>query len=198
MMKSRFFFESLKTSPKNNEYGKNFINIVIKLNQKSTIFMKNLIIGLLLFISGSVMAQDALPDIALETLDGQTTSLLQEASQSPLTVISLWATWCVPCIKELDAISEIYMDWQEETNVSLIAVSIDDARTVRRVRPMINGKGWDYNILLDTNNDVKRALGAATVPLTVLVKNGQIVYRHSGYAPGAEIELYEQILANAE
>lgn len=160
--------------------------------------MKNLFLSLFLCMSGSIMAQDALPDIALETLDGKTTSLLQEASQSPLTIISLWATWCVPCIKELDAISEIYIDWQEETNVSLIAVSIDDARTVRRVRPMINGKGWDYNILLDTNNDVKRALGAATVPLTVLVKNGQIVYRHSGYAPGAEQELYEQILANAE
>ena len=113
-------------------------------------------------------------------------------------VISLWATWCVPCIKELDAISEVYQDWQDETEVSLIAISIDDARTVKRVKPMINGKGWDYTILLDTNNDVKRALGAATVPLTILVKDGVIVYRHSGYAPGAEDELYEQILANAK
>lgn len=160
--------------------------------------MKNLIIGLFLFISTSVVAQDALPDIALETLDGQTTTLTSEANRSELTIVSLWATWCVPCIKELDAISEIYSDWQDETGVSLIAVSIDDARTVRRVRPMINGKGWEYNILLDTNNDVKRALGAATVPLTVLVKNGQIVYRHSGYTPGAEYELYEEILANVD
>ena len=193
-----FFMKYVKTWHKINEYGKNFINIVTKLNQKTSIFMKNLILGLLLFISGTLMAQDSLPDIALATLDGQSTSLVKEASKSPLTIISLWATWCVPCIKELDAISEIYTDWQEETNVSLIAVSIDDARTVRRVRPMINGKGWDYNILLDTNNDVKRALGAATVPLTVLVKNGQIIYRHSGYTPGAELELYEQVLANAE
>ena len=198
MPTKRIFFKHSKTWRKINEYGKNFINIVTKLNQKTSIFMKNLILGLLLFISGTLMAQDSLPDIALATLDGQSTSLVKEASKSPLTIISLWATWCVPCIKELDAISEIYTDWQEETNVSLIAVSIDDARTVRRVRPMINGKGWDYNILLDTNNDVKRALGAATVPLTVLVKNGQIIYRHSGYTPGAELELYEQVLANAE
>ena len=193
-----FFMKYVKTWHKTNEYGKNFINIVTQLYQKTSIFMKNIILGLLLFISGTLMAQDSLPDIALATLDVQSTSFVKEASKSPLTIISLWATWCVPCIKELDAISEIYTDWQEETNVSLIAVSIDDARTVRRVRPMINGKGWDYTILLDTNNDVKRALGAATVPLTVLVKNGQIIYRHSGYAPGAELELYEQILANAE
>ena len=161
--------------------------------------MKNLIISILVLMnSATLIAQDALPDIALETLDGQTTTLTSEANRSELTVVSLWATWCVPCIKELDAISEIYSDWQDETGVSLIAVSNDDARTVRRVRPMINGKGWEYNILLDTNTDVKRALGAATVPLTVLVKNGQIVYRHSGYTPGAEYELYEEILANAD
>ncbi len=146
----------------------------------------------------NVFAQDVLPDITVTTLDGEYTSLVQQASNSPITVISLWATWCVPCIKELDAISDLYLEWQEETNVSLIAVSIDDSRTVRRVRPMINGKGWEYNILLDTNNDVKRALGAATVPLTVLVRNGQIVYRHSGYTPGAELELYDQILLNVQ
>ena len=160
--------------------------------------MKHLIMAMVFSIGLNAMAQDALPDIAVTTLDGESTSLVDQASKSPLTVISLWATWCVPCIKELDAISDLYPDWQDETDVSLLAVSIDDVRTVRRVRPMINGKGWDYTILLDTNNDVKRALGAATVPLTVLVKNGQIVYRHSGYAPGAELELYEEILANVE
>lgn len=58
---------------------------------------------------------------------------------------------------------------------------------------MVNGKGWDYTVLLDTNNDFKRAIGAATVPLTLLVKNNKIVYRHSGYSPGAEYELYEKI-----
>lgn len=180
------------------ESHKNFLNIVSTQKTTTSKMMKQLIMAMVFGIGLNVMAQDALPDIAVTTLDGESTSLVHQASESPLTVISLWATWCVPCIKELDAISDLYPDWQEETDVSLLAVSIDDARTVRRVRPMINGKGWDYTILLDTNNDVKRALGAATVPLTVLVKNGQIVYRHSGYTPGAELELYEEILANVE
>ena len=108
-------------------------------------------------------------------------------------MVSLWATWCVPCLKELDAISELYDEWQDETNVELIAVSVDDSRTVKRVKPLINGKGWDYTILLDKNNDFKRALGAATVPLTLLIKDNQIVYRHSGYTAGTEFELYEKI-----
>ena len=140
-----------------------------------------------------MLAQNELPNIDLSTLDGNTFNSQALAKENKVTVISLWATWCVPCLKELDAISDIYADWQEETNVELFAISVDDSRTVKRVKPLINGKGWDYTILLDTNNDFKRALGAATVPLTLLVKDNQIVYRHSGYSPGSEYELYEKI-----
>ena len=134
-----------------------------------------------------------MPDIELTTLDGKETTINEATSDDNIYIVSLWATWCVPCIKELDAISEVYDDWQDETNVQLIAVSIDDSRTVKRVKPLINGKSWDYKILLDTNNDLKRALGAATVPLTLLVKNNKILYKHSGYNPGSEIELFEKI-----
>ena len=155
--------------------------------------MKKLIFPLLFALSFSVFSQSELPNIDLKTLDGKSFSSSDLAVENKVTIISLWATWCVPCLKELDAINEIYFDWQAETNVELFAVSVDDSRTVNRVKPLINGKGWDYTILLDTNNDFKRALGAATVPLTLLVKDNKIVYRHSGYSPGAEYELYEKI-----
>jgi thiol-disulfide isomerase/thioredoxin len=155
--------------------------------------MKNLIPILLFFISFGAVSQNDLPNIELTTVDGKSFNSMDLAKDGKVTIISLWATWCVPCLKELDAISEIYPEWQEETNVELFAVSVDDSRTVKRVKPLINGKGWDYTILLDTNNDFKRALGAATVPLTLLVKDNKIVYRHSGYNPGSEYELYEKI-----
>lgn len=156
--------------------------------------MKTRITLLLLLVSFLSFSQDNVPNTDLTTLDGKTTNLMEASSKNEgLTIVSLWATWCVPCLKELDAISEVYEDWQDETNVSLIAVSVDDSRTVKRVKPLINGKAWDYEILLDTNNDLKRALNAATVPLTILIKEGKIVYSHSGYSPGAENELYEKV-----
>ena len=155
--------------------------------------MKKIVVLLLLFVSFQSNSQTELPNIDLTTLDGKTISSVQATTQDNVVVVSLWATWCVPCLKELDAISELYEEWQDETNVELIAVSVDDSRTVKRVKPLINGKGWDYTILLDKNNDFKRALGAATVPLTLLIKDNQIVYRHSGYTAGAEFELYEKI-----
>lgn len=155
--------------------------------------MKNLILLFTLFLSLTISAQDKIPNTQLKTLDGKTTNLQSIAENNDLIVVSLWATWCVPCKNELDAISEVYSDWQDETNVKLYAVSVDDSRTVKRVKPLVNGKGWDYEVLLDTNNDLKRALGASTVPLTLIIKNGKIVYKHSGYTPGSEDDLFEEI-----
>ena len=155
--------------------------------------MKRLLPLFLALVAFSAFAQDELPRVDMTTLDGQPINSKELSTDDNVVVVSLWATWCVPCIKELDAISEIYPDWQDETNVKLYAVSIDDSRGVKRVKPLVNGKGWEYTVLLDTNNDFKRALGAATVPLTLLVKNNKIVYRHSGYSPGAELALYEKI-----
>jgi thiol-disulfide isomerase/thioredoxin len=155
--------------------------------------MKNIALLFALLLTFNTFAQEDLPNATVQTIDGTDTSIEEATDKDNVVIVSLWATWCVPCIKELDAISEVYEDWQDETNVELIAVSVDDSRTVKRVKSLINGKGWEYEILLDTNNDLKRALGASTVPLTLLIKDNKIVYRHSGYSPGAEMELYEKV-----
>lgn len=155
--------------------------------------MKNLLFVFVLLFSLTVSSQNKIPNTQLKNLDGDITNLQDIAKNNDLIVVSLWATWCVPCKNELDAISEVYSDWQDETNVTLYAISVDDSRTVKRVRPLVNGKDWEYEILLDTNNELKRALGAATVPLTLIVKSGKIVYRHTGYTPGAEDDLFEEI-----
>ncbi len=142
------------------------------------------------FISFS---QTELPNMILKNLDGASINVKDISKDGQLVVVSLWATWCVPCKNELDAINDVYKNWQDETNVKLYAISVDDSRTVKRVKPMVNGKSWPYEILLDTNNDLKRMLGAATVPLTLIVKNNKVLYRHSGYTPGTEDELFKKL-----
>lgn len=148
---------------------------------------------LIIFLVSSIFinAQSSLPDIELMDLNGQSVSV-KEMSEDKVIVYSFWATWCVPCINELDAIAEEYEDLQDDFDFELVAISIDDARTKSRVKPMINGKGWEYEILLDTNQKLKRALNIATVPYVIIVKDGKVVYTHSGYTPGSEQELYEK------
>lgn len=156
--------------------------------------MKNILLIFAFLMSLTMTAQSVVPKTTLKTLDGKKTDLPTIAKENDLIVVSLWATWCGPCKNELDNIAEVYDEWQEETGVKLYAISTDDTRTVKRVKPLVNGKGWEYEILLDTNNDLKRALGAPTVPVTLIIKDGKIVYRHSGYQnAGEEEELYEEL-----
>jgi thiol-disulfide isomerase/thioredoxin len=156
--------------------------------------MKTIIISFLLLCNSVLLfSQDVIPNLQLESLDGKRVELKDISKNDQLVVVSLWATWCVPCKNELDAINDVYQDWVDETNVKLYAVSVDDSRTVKRVKPMVNGKGWEFDILLDTNSDLKRQLNTSTIPLVLLVKNNKILYRHSGYTPGSEKELFEKI-----
>jgi peroxiredoxin len=155
--------------------------------------MKNLTL-LFFFIGINVFAQNNLPDLSLTTLDGKTIILKNEFNEKDkLYVFSFWATWCAPCINELDELNDLQEDWKKEANFEIIAVSTDDSRTQKRVKPLINGKGWTYNILLDTNQDFKRALSIVNIPYTIVVKNNKIVHIQNGYVPGSEVELFEKL-----
>jgi peroxiredoxin len=145
----------------------------------------------------TAFGQTTIPNTTLTTLDGKSVKIQEEISKDKITILSFWASWCVPCINELDAISEVYEDWQETVNVELIAISTDDARTQKRIRPMVNGKGWPYKILLDKNQELKRALNISTMPQTIILKDSKIIYIHSGYSPGVEDEFYEIIKENS-
>lgn len=139
--------------------------------------------------------EKTIPDMQLKNTVGETIHTGQLENDGKPMIISFWATWCTPCKKELNAIHDLYVDWQEETGVRLIAVSTDDQRTASRVVPYVDSKAWEFQILLDPNGDFKRAMGVNNIPHTFLVDgNGKIVYSHNNYAPGDEYELYDQIL----
>ena len=152
-------------------------------------------ITILLFLASSLFSQNKkLPSIKLKTIDGKTVDLSTLSNNGKPIVISFWATWCKPCKTELNTIAEEYEGWQEETGVKLIAVSIDNARSTGRVEPYVNGQGWDYQVLLDPNGDLKRAMNVNNVPHTFLIDGkGNIVWDHNNYAAGDEEELFEQI-----
>lgn len=154
--------------------------------------MKKICLFLLLAVNIS-FAQQEFPSVDLKSLESETISTSSFNEQDKLYVFSFWATWCAPCIQELEAISEVYADWKTQINVELIAVSTDDSRTQKRVKPLINGKGWEYKVLLDTNQDLKRKLSIANIPYLVVVKNGKIVFIQNGHTPGAEDELLAKL-----
>ena len=159
--------------------------------------MKKTILTLSLFIgfASILFAQNKLPNVVVESMYGDEVKVSDFQNDGNPIIISFWATWCKPCISELDAINDQYEDWQDETGVKLIAISIDDERSSATVKSMSAGRDWAYEIYLDKNQDLKRALNVVNVPHTFLLNGkGEIVWQHNSYVPGAEDELYEEVL----
>ncbi len=160
--------------------------------------MKTILFSLFaLFVVNCSIAQTnefKLPNVDVKTMDGKKFNTSEIKNDGKPIIISFWATWCKPCVMELSAIAEKYQDWQTETGVKLYAVSIDDSKSMNRVSPFVNGKGWDYIVLLDANSDFKRAINVINVPHTFLIDGaGNVVYQHTTYAEGDEDLLYEKI-----
>lgn len=157
--------------------------------------MKKVILSCLLLACGFfAMAQNAkLPDnVTLKALDGSSVSSSAIQNDGKPIIISFWATWCKPCNRELNAIKEVYEDWQNETGVKLVAVSIDDARSASRVKPHVDGNEWEYEVYLDQNQDLKRAMNVINVPHTFILNGqGEIVWQHTSYVEGGEEEIIE-------
>ena len=158
---------------------------------KKTILILSLFIG----FASITFAQNKLPNVVIESMYGDEVKVSDFQNEGNPIIISFWATWCKPCISELDAINDQYEDWQDETGVKLIAISIDDERSSATVRSMSAGRDWPYDIYLDKNQNLKRALNVVNVPHTFLLNGkGEIVWQHNSYVPGAEDELYEEVL----
>ena len=158
--------------------------------------MKKLLFLMLAVMVGVGASAQSLPDVKIENQEGKVISTKSLADGTPM-IISFWSTTCKPCIQELNAINDNLADWLEEVYMKVVAISVDDARTVSRARAMTKGQGWDdYVCLYDKNQDFKRAMNVSLTPHTFIVDGkGNIVYSHSGYTPGSEQELFEKIKA---
>lgn len=166
--------------------------------KKLALLVIGLSLSLLTFAQDETGTGKKVPSVKLVDLDGKTVNTAQLGLKGPI-VFSFWATWCSPCKRELNTIHETYADWQEETGVTVVAVTIDDEKTKAQVPVYVNGKGWEYVVLMDPNGDFKRAMGVNNVPHTFLVdQEGNIVYSHNSYAPGDEEKLYQEILKLTE
>jgi peroxiredoxin len=127
-------------------------------------------------------------------LAGKPVKIQEYVTGTQLTVLSFWATWCSPCKRELDAIQELYPDWIENYDVRLVAITIDNSRALTQVRPIIEEKGWEFDVLVDSKQELQQALNFQAIPQTFLVDTeGNILYQHEGYTPGDEYELEEII-----
>ena len=153
------------------------------------------ILMMAMMVVAAVALHAQVPNVQLKDINGKTvqTASLANNGGKPV-IISFWATWCKPCLRELKAIHEVYADWQDETSVKMYIVSIDQAQDANKVKPLVDGFGWEYEVLLDPNGDFNRAMNVQNVPHVFVINGkGKIVYNHAGYVDGGEEDIREAL-----
>ena len=148
-----------------------------------------------LFFSLAVNAQ-SLPTTQIKDLkEGKKVAFNDIAEKGKVTVISFWATWCIPCKKEIKNISGKLADWKKEVpEMNYVTVSIDEARAEGMAKTYAVSQGWSFPFYIDPNSDLKRSLNFQNVPFTLIVdKNGKVAFTHIGYEEGGEKEIFAKV-----
>lgn len=153
----------------------------------------------ILFILSTVLltfgatAQD-LPSTTIKQLNGRPVKFNEIFKEGRVTLVSFWATWCVPCKAEIKNIKEKMPEWKDQADFDFVTISIDDSRAAAMVKAYTKSQAWGWPVYLDQNSDLKRSLNFQNVPFTMIVdKSGKIVFQHTGYEEGGEDEVFEEV-----
>lgn len=158
--------------------------------------MRFLILVVCMLVCGFARGQLTGGNVQLKGLDGREMSFEQVIREEGTVVVSFWATWCKPCQSELEALQELKDEWQGKFRV--IAISVDDARASAKVKSLVKGRRWSFEVWQDANMELYKAFNLASIPFVCIVHNGVVVWKHSGYMPGDEHVVLEKALKYVE
>ncbi|RMF06349.1 MAG: TlpA family protein disulfide reductase [Candidatus Neomarinimicrobiota bacterium] len=145
-----------------------------------------LIFGLTLAWAGE--SHPKLPDFTIQLVDGKTVAVRELWQEGPL-LIDFWATWCVPCKKEMRYLNTFH-DQYSSQGFRVLTVNQDTPRSLGKVRSYIHSNRYHFLVGLDPNKQISQLLNAVVLPTTLIVnQDGEIIWQHQGFLPGDEQEI---------
>jgi len=155
--------------------------------------MKRSVLLLLVFtLSSYAQTLKQAPRFDTTDLDGKSVVLDSLLSRGPVYV-AFWATWCKPCMRELDELGPIYEKYRDR-GFQVVAINQDAPRSLHRVKPVVRGRHWKFSVLLDPEKALARAFQVISLPTSFLIDtSGEIVKARQGFKPGMEKMIEEEV-----
>jgi cytochrome c biogenesis protein CcmG/thiol:disulfide interchange protein DsbE len=160
-------------------------------------FTRLIAISCIIFLCSVVEAQSSLPTAQIKTLRGAIIPFSSAIQKDSLILVCFWSTTSDMSIDELNAINSKFEKWKEGLSFKLMAVAVDEGKTVSRVRGMVNANDWKFDVYIDINGELRNALKSSNLPQAIIIKNNKVIYQQSGYEQGTEDYLYKRMRAIA-
>ncbi len=157
--------------------------------------MKKIVVVVACILATTVLRAQELPNTQVKDINtGKKIAFNQTIEKGKVTVVSFWATWCIPCKKEIKNISSKLPEWKKEADFNYITMSIDETRAEGLARTYAISQGWTFPYYIDANSDLKRSMNFQSVPYTIIIdKQGKIAFKHIGYEEGGEAEIFAKV-----
>jgi len=127
-------------------------------------------------------------DFALENLNAE--QVRRSDLRGKVVVVNFWATWCIPCVEEMPSFQEFQNQYPD-----FVMLGIDQEEGLEQVRTFLEGKGIDYQILLDYNAKVAGSYKVFMLPTTFFIdQEGMIRFRHYGIMTPDQMAYYLRTL----
>lgn len=151
-----------------------------------------LIILLMLIFCSNLFAIKRLPNFSLEDIDGNKVKSSALLGKGPI-ILDFWATFCGPCMKELPELNNLQMKY--DTLITVVCISVDKPKSLSSAKAIVKSKKFSFTTLFDCNKEVQNLFNIKSIPRTIIFdKDGNMVYDHTGYMKGNEVNLEEQLI----
>jgi peroxiredoxin len=134
------------------------------------------------------------PDFRLQDLDGNWVTLSDHLGED-VVYVTFWATWCVPCRREMPYLQQLHEDLADQ-GLTIIGVNTDPPGTTSKIKPYVKQYQISYLTVLDPNNNVLDKYNPTReLPYAVLIdRSGNVHEVFAGYRKGDEARLREKVL----
>ncbi len=154
--------------------------------------MKTIWLFFILLTSAVGLAQD-ITNIRLKDVNGKT-YVMKDHLDNDANIILFWATWCLPCHKEFPEIQKL-MEKYADKKINVVAISTDSPRSIAKVKSFVRKNNYPFTFLLDAEGKVSANFMVDAIPHSFLADaSGKVVYSHTGYRKGDELDMEKELL----